>query len=296
MKIIDLTQYKNYYFIGDPHGIDIIYNILNSYINENNMLDNSILFFCGDNGIGFDTAEETHKKLELCNEFAIKHNLHLILVRGNHDNPYFYNESNILNKSNITLVEDYTIVKTYDNNVLCIGGSISVDRTNRALNKTWWNKEEIIPINDEIENELSNLNFNIDIVCSHNCPTYEKPKNIDKYNQGEIVDNWSVWDSKLLDDNFIDRSKMNAIHEVLQAKLKNNLKYWIYGHYHNHYESIRTHPKFICLDMYYKNIVIVKKVTTKTYKTNGYFYKAGPDILDIHDESKFSNIKFIETK
>lgn len=287
MKIIDFMQYKNVYFFGDPHGINIIYDILRSYVNEDNISDNSVIFSCGDNGIGFYDIKTDSNKLKLCNDICIKHNIQLILIRGNHDNPDLYNESSPLNKSNISLVDDFTVVKTGDYNIICIGGAISIDRTNRVLNKTYWKNEGTRILDDELKEEIKSLDFNIDIVCSHNCPTYQKPR--DEYPvliSDNPLFNWSIWDSKLLDDNFIDRSNLDAIHEELS--MSNKIKYWIYGHFHNHYVSIENKPKFICLDMYYKNIKILKKTN------NSLIYKTGPDILDIHNINKFNQIKIKE--
>ena len=75
MKIIDFTQYKNVYFFGDPHGINIIYDILRSYVNEDNISDNSVIFSCGDNGVGFYDIKTDSNKLKLCNDICIKHKL-----------------------------------------------------------------------------------------------------------------------------------------------------------------------------------------------------------------------------
>lgn len=284
MKIIDFTQYKNVYFFGDPHGINIIYDILRTYVNENNISDNSVIFSCGDNGIGFYDIKTDSHKLDLCNDICVKHNIQLILIRGNHDNPNLYNESSPLNKSNISLVDDFTIVKTQDYNVICIGGAISIDRTNRVIGKTYWENEGTKKLDDELKEEIKSLDFNIDIVCSHTCPTYQK--HIEENNiitSDNPLFNWTIWDSNLIDDSFIDRSNLNTIRKELSKY--NKIKYWIYGHFHNHYESIGSNPKFICLDMYYKNIKILKKTN------NSLIYKTGADILDIHNIDKFNQVK-----
>ena len=146
MNILDLSTYKNYIFIGDPHGIDAIQDILKHFTKD--VPDNTIMFFCGDIGLGFNSIEKESKALDNCNNIAKKHNYHLILVRGNHDNPNLYVSDSPLNKSNITVIEDYTLVNTFDKNVLCIGGAISIDRSRRTEGKSYWKNETVKPIDE----------------------------------------------------------------------------------------------------------------------------------------------------
>ena len=213
MNMLDLTTYKNYIFIGDPHGLHAIQDILKHFTKD--VPDNTIMFFCGDIGIGFSDIEKQSKTLDKCNDIAIKHNYYLVLVRGNHDNPDLFIDNSPLNKSNIKLVEDYTIIKTFDKNVLCIGGAISIDRSQRVEGKTYWKNETVKPIDEFLSIDIQYADFNIDIICAHSSPTYIKPVNTSVIDQGSIVNNWSIWDSKLKQDNWDDRHTLEDIYELI---------------------------------------------------------------------------------
>lgn len=284
MNTLNLTTYKNYIFIGDPHGLDAIKSILKH--NSQNVPDNTIMFFCGDCGIGFYPEKQDSEILNICNNIAKKHNWFLILIRGNHDNPNFFIENSSLNKSNITLVEDYTVVKTYDKNILCIGGAISIDRSQRTEGKSYWKNEVIKPIDDFISIDIQYADFNIDIICAHCSPTYVKPVNESVIEQGHIVQNWSIWDSHLKQDNWDDRSKLNDIYEFISKFHK--ISHWIYGHFHNSFHSRKNNTEFIGLDCFHSKKEFIKKTST------GMFYKQGPDIYDIHNPEKYNNVGFLE--
>ena len=92
-------------------------------------------------------------------------------------------------------------------------------------------------------NELKLNGINIDIVCTHTCPSFAKP--IGKSN----ITYWLEQDDKLEEDIDKERKVMDDIYN----KLKNDgheMKYWIYGHYHYHNMEIINDTKFIMLDMY----------------------------------------------
>lgn len=284
MNILDLTTYKNYIFIGDPHGLRAIQDILEHFTKD--VPDNTIMFFCGDIGIGFSDIEKQSKTLDKCNDIAVKHNYYLILVRGNHDNPDLFINNSSLNKSNIKLVEDYTIIKTFDKNVLCIGGAISIDRSHRVERKTYWKNETVKPIDDFLSIDIQYADFNIDIICAHSSPTYIKPVNTSVVDQGSIVNNWSIWDSKLKQDNWDDRHTLDDIYEFISKYHK--ISHWIYGHFHNSFYSVENNTEFIGLDCFIKPKYFVKSTS------DGAFYKQGPDMYDIHDTQKYNNVKFLE--
>jgi hypothetical protein len=52
------------------------------------------------------------------------------MIRGNHDDPYYFNNK-VFSYSNVELLEDYTILTVGNDNILCVGGAISIDRLYR---------------------------------------------------------------------------------------------------------------------------------------------------------------------
>ena len=153
---------------------------------ELNKIKNCVLIIAGDCGIGFRKEEEMKQSLQPLSEKCVKRNINLIMVRGNHDNPYYYNQKQLVYKNFIT-IPDYSIVTVGTTNILCIGGAISNDRktrkffdqrkledlmenehlseeeANKRINKTYWPDE--IPFYNEKIKDLKKLNF----YC---CPTH----------------------------------------------------------------------------------------------------------------------------
>lgn len=284
MTIINLTDYKNTVFIGDPHGLNNVLSILNRY--TKNVPDNSVLFFCGDIGIGFNALKTDSRDLDKCNIIAEKRNFHIILIRGNHDNPDLFVKDSPLNKTHITVVEDYTVVRTYDKNILCIGGSISIDRTLRTKGKSYWENEGIKPIDDSLSANIQNIAFNIDIICAHSSPTYIGPINTSIDDQGDLVNNYAINDHKLKQDNWDDRRILNEVYEFISKHHK--ISHWIYGHFHDSYHVIKNETEFIGLDCYYSGIFVKSVLKTK----GTVFYREGPDIFNPINEIEYNVSKF----
>ena len=252
MTELDFKTYNNILFCGDIHGLTNLKTISLNYIKD---INNSLIIFCGDIGIGFSSSIIEKNILKDCNEIIKQQNIHYILFRGNHDNPLFFTNNSEYNQSNITLIQDYTILNTQNNNILCIGGGISIDRVQRIPNISYWDNETVIPLNEGLKYKIKNLSYNIDIICTHNAPTYIKPVNIDINTQGQFIENWSLYDNELKKD-----------------KDKINLKI--------SYDNI----KFIGLDMFYLYAKTIKYTLTKS------LIKRGPDFLDINDIEKYNNV------
>ena len=285
MKIIELNykQYNNIIFCGDVHGLLNLKSVLIDYIKD---ISDTLIIVLGDIGVGFSSPAIEKNIIKDCNEILKKSNNQLILFRGNHDNPYYFYENSEYNQDNVKLIRDYTILNTKNNNILCIGGGISIDRTNRLLNRTYWLNENILPLTDNLMNDIINLNYNIDIIATHNAPLFIPPINKSIDEEGYMVESWSFYDKELKKDVWNDRYVLNNLYEFIIKY--HNIKYWFYGHFHNMYKTIYNDITFIGLDMYYKHIKTVK------YSLEKSIVKYGPDLYNLYDENKFTNLKEIK--
>ena len=63
----------------------------------------------------------------------------LYVIRGNHDNPYFWQGNHIY--ENIQLLPDYTIKEVEGKRVLFVGGATSIDR---KVNANYWADEKFV--------------------------------------------------------------------------------------------------------------------------------------------------------
>lgn len=225
MNFIDKEQII---FVGDVHGK---FSTLEHYLHDRYKIENSIIIICGDFGIGFNKhnyyIDELNNKL---NNKLLKFNNHLIVVRGNHDDPKYFNNSNEFG-SNIILVKDYSIININGYNILCLGGAISVDRRYRIKDKTWRKDEKFI-LNKELLSTISN----IDYIVSHTSPQYVFPY------IPYIDDEYPILTHELARE----RLDMNEAYDILSKN--NNISKWFYGHFHSNQKSQYNNTRFYCLN------------------------------------------------
>ena len=130
INVISLGGIKGTYCIGDIHGR---FDSINNFIRKNDICD-SLIIICGDCGFGFENIEYYQKKVFP----SLKRNLTkykdtIIFIRGNHDDPSYYNNS-LFNFKRIKTIPDYTVLNVFSDkgktvlvhSILCIGGARAV--------------------------------------------------------------------------------------------------------------------------------------------------------------------------
>lgn len=179
------------YLRGDMHAdpTQLLYNI------QNNISSNSTIIILGDFGLPWnDTYYKTDlQTLAQLNTALQEHNLHLIALRGNHDNPdlqrifpahdnftitdqdiwycsegYFHNPY-----PNIHLITDPVILTNRINGTnttfLCLPGAESHDKELRTENVNWWANEKLDTIAaDNLLSKYGNFNY----ILSHDYPGF----------------------------------------------------------------------------------------------------------------------------
>lgn len=219
--------------VGDVHGR---FGELGYLIRERYKITNSIICLCGDIGMGFHKPGYYKTEWEKLNQIAESTNNLIFAVRGNHDDPDYFNGQFGPNYEfdNILLVPDYYYLETKMYDILFVGGGISIDRTSRRINEYWSNE---IPVYDE--EKLKNISP--DIIITHSTPTFCPP-----YTKDGIM-YWLQKDMQLKMDLDYERSVFNNIFDYFK---QNNIlpKYWSYGHFHMPNKSVQDGVKFIGLD------------------------------------------------
>ncbi len=210
---------------GDIHGEFM--TLVNKIERYN--IENSLIIVAGDVGIGFHKDGYYSNMFTRMSKRLSKRNNILFFVRGNHDDPDKWNDYKPLEKYwqegdyNIRLIKDYTVitVKTSrkQHNILCVGGAISVDRTDRVIGRDYWLGEQFV----YDESKVSNLVGLTDVI-THSCPDFCEP-----IIKGTISE-WMEKDVNLESD----CNKERQDHTLLYNKLKekNKIDKWVYGHYH----------------------------------------------------------------
>lgn len=219
------------YAWGDNHGD---WKFIHIYI-KTKSIENINIIQVGDFGIGYN--ENDNERLEELNDLLYKSNIFLYAIRGNHDDPYYFKGHHIDRYSNIFLLPDYTILEYNNEKILCIGGATSVDRKysqekGRKIRRVLWWKDEVFKYNQVIIDEIKENN-NITAIVTHTIPSNFYPYASSGF--PTFVTNFARKDPMLIQDLYVERSLMDKLYN--EFCLSDDIKLWIYGHFHAPYEE-----------------------------------------------------------
>ena len=237
---------------GDIHGA--FREIVNKVACQYN-IQNALVIIAGDCGFGFEREGYYENIYQRCSKHLKKNNLYIAFVRGNHDNPAYFNER-IINKDRWRTIPDYSVIKAAGKTVLCMGGAVSVDRQYRIDAKPfssalhyhgrpelrpgcYWPSEPIVYESERLD-EISRQHM-CDTVVTHTAPSWCKKANHD----GLL--NLAKNDPTLLDDVDRERHEVDKIYEHLKAA-GHPMHNWIYGHFHNSWHADIDGTMFSMLD------------------------------------------------
>jgi hypothetical protein len=145
----------------------------------------------------------------------------MYVIRGNHDNPAFWEWGTSFHLSNIEFVpDDYTRI-IEDKVCYFAGGAVSVDRTRRRQGIDYWCGEQYTPqpvryIQDEID-----ILFTHDVY--HPCSPYT-------ITNSDVVNYFANVDENLIEDLQNSQSFMEYLYQDIIETNPNFV--WYHGHYH----------------------------------------------------------------
>jgi UDP-2,3-diacylglucosamine pyrophosphatase LpxH len=188
-----------------------------------------------------------------CNKKLSKSNNWLVFIRGNHDNPAYFNLQPVQHRRWMTL-PDYSVVKACGHTILCIGGATSIDRQWRMSIReyhlpnldeplapnVYWRDES--PFFDEERLEMIDETCSIDAVVTHTSPSFCELSS----HQG--LQDWAMRDENLMDDVKYERKMMDAIYTHLRTR-DHPLRHWYYGHFHQSWHAEIDGVLFNMLDI-----------------------------------------------
>lgn len=96
------------YCIGDVHGA---LRGVAGHIKRYDLHD-CALIFCGDIDFGFEKDEYYEQVYRKLRPLLSKQNIYLFFLRGNHDNPSFFDDKRIAHKR-FTAVSDYSVIQSF---------------------------------------------------------------------------------------------------------------------------------------------------------------------------------------
>lgn len=198
--------------------------------------ENSVIIVAGDCGFGFNKPQYYHDLFHKYNELFAEVNTTVLFVRGNHDDPAYFDGS-VINYSHIKAIPDYSVVLTKNLATLCVGGAISVDRFWRkqkeveinkykknTKKKLYWDDEAVV-YDEEKLMEILNSGIQINSVITHTAPSFAKP------NKKDSALGWFEYDKNLKNDLIKERKSLDNLHDFL-LQHKQKLLFWVYGHFH----------------------------------------------------------------
>jgi len=198
---------KAVYIVGDVHGKwEELFARINNY-----EIKDCYLICIGDLGIGFKVSHTKEiRMLEIANTFFTTRDIQFLSIRGNHDNPNYFDGS--IKLSNFRLLPDYHIEFINDEKFLFVGGAISIDRKIRQEGVSYWNDEAFVLKPD--------FAVECDVLITHSAPFW-----LGSFTKDGIL-GWCNRDQHLWRDCVKEREELATLFELAKPKKS------FCGHFH----------------------------------------------------------------
>lgn len=239
MDIYNLKDIEKIYVFG---GLNDRFTDITHRIMEEGFC-NSVIIAIGNKNFTVYDFNTIKEKFEESNSYFASNNINLFIIRGNDLDPMIF-ENKLINFSNIKAISDYSIIKTKNKNILCIGGSISYNRDWKITYEeliSKFNKEksslyfenECFNLDKNKINELKEIKDNIDYIVTQTAPfsvdniSYLSKIKFFKYNK------------VLLKDVIKEKKKIDSLFKTL--KKNNTIKKWLYSE--NEYDIVTSYER-----------------------------------------------------
>jgi len=248
-------EVKNIVICGDIHGEfnAVIFKLCIQY-----QLTDTLLIVAGDCGFGFDKPGYYENVFRRNSSRLSNSNNRILMVRGNHDDPAYFNEERIQH-DRFRTIPDYSIIQACGHTILCIGGAVSIDREHRKKHDakypcsetaSYWPNE--MPIFDEASMIAISTQFRIDTVITHTAPSF-----CELFSKNCLCE-WAALDPEIANDCKRERETIDLIFERLKAD-GHPVTHWYYGHFHQSWNSVIEGISFSMLDiMEFKEMLITE--------------------------------------
>ena len=190
--------------------------------------NDSVIIVSGNCGIGSKSMKYYNEVFENLNKVLSANNCFILFLRGNNDDPSFFNELKI-DYSNVKAIPDYSIVTLKLFNCLCIGGSVSLDKEWKLSQeeqfgkKLYWEGES--PFFDEKTLDEILKKYQIGCVITSTSPSFTFP-GTNAFNKSKwIKDNASIKATFSSERKILDK----IYEKIVDGESKPYV--WIYGRF-----------------------------------------------------------------
>lgn len=175
----------------------------------------------GDFGLGFERPKKDHDRLTTINHFLKEKDSNLWVIRGNHDNPGFWQWGCGYEFSNIHFVPDDSVVELDGKSCYFAGGAISVDRCKRTQGIDYWKGEQY-----NVDNIQFPIPYPVDILFTHDVYHPVSPFGT----TSDTLKYWCEKDEELMGDIVYSQIVFKNLYDSIY-KINPNFS-WYHGHYH----------------------------------------------------------------
>lgn len=198
---------------------------------ETDGLENLTLLCVGDLEIGAKYHEKSElQALSKLNDAFKTHRVEFLSLRGNHDNPAFFEGPKRVELSHFQLLPDYSTLQYGEHTLQVVGGATSIDRVARISPFNYWPTEGV--------QTHPHLCQRVHTLITHTAPAHCHPQTLPP-----TVYEWAQEDPELLNDIKREREKLSEIFELCKPKCH------IYGHFHLSHNETQKSCDHIALDI-----------------------------------------------
>lgn len=118
-NIYQFPECKDIVVSGDIHGD---FNLLVNKICVQYQMRNTLVIVAGDCGFGFDKRGYYDNMVKRNAKRMNDANNWIVFIRGNHDNPAYFDGKSFKHKRFIA-IPDYSVINACNHSILCVGGA-----------------------------------------------------------------------------------------------------------------------------------------------------------------------------